>query len=254
MKELVVKGKRIGEGRPLVCVPVMEASGEKIVQEIVYLSESNADMIEWRLDAFEKFHDSNAVKDVLMQVSSVLNEKILVYTFRSKSQGGLAEIDTETLEMLHEVAIESGCVDFVDLEYFEADNPKTKIAYLQEKGVYVIASHHNFNETPEAEEMKKMLEEMRVGGADIVKLAVMPNTIEDVLQLLSVTTNFHEENKKTPIITMSMGKLGSISRLSGETFGSCVTFGAHEKPSAPGQYEMNRLREILDAIHESNER
>lgn len=92
------------------------------------------------------------------------------------------------------------------------------------------------------------------GGADIVKLAVMPNKVDDVLRLLSVTAKFHEENPDTPIITMSMGQMGSISRLSGETFGSCVTFGAHEKPSAPGQYEMNRLLEILDAIHESNER
>lgn len=254
MKELVVKGKKIGTGRPLVCVPVMENVSEKIVREIIFLGESNADMIEWRLDAFEAFGDCNAVKDILKQVAPALKDKLLVYTFRSKKQGGLAEIDAQTLEMLHKVAIESGCVDFVDLEYFEVENPEGKIGYLQENGVYVITSHHNFEETPAPETMQEMLEEMCQGGADIVKLAVMPNKVDDVLRLLSVTAKFHEENPDTPIITMSMGQMGSISRLSGETFGSCVTFGAHEKPSAPGQYEMNRLLEILDAIHESNER
>ena len=98
-----------------------------------------------------------------------------------------------------------------------------------------------------------LLERMCLGGADIVKLAVMPKTPEDVLDLLSVTSKFHLENPDTPIVTMSMGKLGNISRLCGETFGSCMTFGAHEKPSAPGQYEMGDLAMILDAIHRSNE-
>ena len=55
------------------------------------------------------------------------------------------------------------------------------------------------------------------------------------------------------MITMSMGSLGGISRISGETFGSCVTFGAHEKPSAPGQFAMKELRQMLDTIHASSQ-
>ena len=48
-----------------------------------------------------------------------------------------------------------------------------------------------------------------------------------------------EEHHDTPAITMSMGKDGVISRLCGEVFGSCVTFGSHEKASAPGQMQMD---------------
>ena len=70
--------------------------------------------------------------------------------------------------------------------------------------------------------------------------------------LLDVTAQFREENPDTPVITMSMGSLGGISRISGETFGSCVTFGAHEKPSAPGQFAMKELRQMLDTIHASS--
>ena len=101
--------------------------------------------------------------------------------------------------------------------------------------------------------MYTLLAQMYAGGADIVKLAAMPQSAGDVLALLEVTARFREEHPDVPVITMSMGKLGSISRLCGETFGSCMTFGAHKKASAPGQYEMNRLLGILDAIHESCE-
>lgn len=254
MEKLIIKNKVIGEGRPLVCVPVMERESTAIIKEITFLSQSNADMIEWRLDVFEAFDDCNAVREVLDAVAPVLHDKIFLYTFRSKPQGGEAEIDTETLENLHELAAESGCVDLVDLEYFEEEKPERVIRQLQKSGVRVITSHHDFHETPKPEVMKLLLERMREGGADIVKLAVMPQNTKDVLNLLEVTAEFHEKNPDTPVVTMSMGKIGNISRLCGETFGSCVTFGAHEKPSAPGQYEMNQLMNILTAIHESNER
>lgn len=252
MSELVIKEKIIGQGRPLVCVPVMEHGRDEIIKEIAYLSQSQIDMIEWRLDMFESFRDCNAVRDILDTVTSMLGDKIFLYTFRSIRQGGKVFADEDTLENLQELAIESGCVDLVDLEYFEEEHPLRKIKKLHEGGVHVVTSHHDFTETPEAEVMQMLLEKMCAGGADIVKLAVMPENVSDVLRLLAVTARFHEQNPDTPIITMSMGKVGNISRLCGETFGSCVTFGAHEKPSAPGQYEMNRLIEILDAIHESN--
>lgn len=251
MGELRIKKKVIGTGRPLVCVPVMEQRAEDIIREITCLSQSPADMIEWRVDLFEEFADCNAVRGVLEAAAPLVCDKLFLYTFRSKQQGGTAEADAETLLNLHDLAAESGCVDLVDLEYFEEERPLRKIRALQTRGVHVVASHHDFEETPGRETMKMLLEKMCAGGADIVKLAVMPQSEEDVLSLLSVTAEFHRENPDTPVITMSMGRLGSISRLCGETFGSCVTFGAHEKPSAPGQYEMGALTQILDIIHES---
>jgi 3-dehydroquinate dehydratase-1 len=80
----------------------------------------------------------------------------------------------------------------------------------------------------------------------------MPQKEEDVLNLLKITAEFRRENKDTPVITMAMGSTGCISRLCGENFGSCVTFGSHDKPSAPGQFEMNELHHILHTIHERN--
>ena len=48
---------------------------------------------------------------------------------------------------------------------------------------------------------------------------------------------------------MSMAGKGLISRLSGELFGSAVTFGAAKKISAPGQISAVELRNILNILH-----
>ncbi|MBO5068879.1 MAG: type I 3-dehydroquinate dehydratase [Roseburia sp.] len=252
MSQITIKNHTIGNGRPLVCVPVMERTKEEIIEEMICLSDSCADMIEWRIDAFSDFTDYNAVRDILQVAAPHLSDKVFLYTFRTKKQGGMAQVSEEVLNDLHDLAVESKCVDLIDLEYFEEEHPLRKIRKLQKEGVKVVASHHDFDATPEPEVMNMLLERMYEGGADIVKLAVMPNSRKDVLNLLEATDLFLQEHPDTPIITMSMGSLGSISRLCGEHFGSCVTFGSHKMASAPGQFEMNHLREILDAIHESN--
>mgnify|MGYP000529625487 CR=1 FL=1 len=78
-------------------------------------------------------------------------------------------------------------------------------------------------------------------GADIPKIAVMPTCKQDVITLLSATLEMSEKYADRPIITMSMAGTGVISRLTGETFGSALTFGAASKASAPGQIGVNEL-------------
>lgn len=251
MRELNIKGKQIGAGRPFVCVPVMEEDAGEIRRQVLELCESRADVIEWRVDAFGSYRDCNAVRAVLDSVKPMLKDKLFLYTFRSKLQGGLGEAEEGLLRDLQDLAGESGCVDLIDVEFFAERSPMAAIRRLHNAGVHVLTSHHDFEETPEPGVMKMLLERMRDGGADIVKLAVMPKNHQDVLDLLAVTASFAEENPDTPIVTMSMGKLGSISRLCGESFGSCMSFGAYKKASAPGQYGMEELADILDRIHQS---
>lgn len=246
-----IKGKIIGNEEPLICVPVMEERKDDVISEIIALSKGLADVIEWRIDAFSDYKNYNEVREVFQTVAPYLQEKIFLYTFRTKKQGGYGEITGEELNDIHDLAAEAGCVDFVDMEFFEEKNPAKKIRKLHKQGLRVIASHHDFYETPSNEVMRMLLERMCAGNADIVKLAVMPNSMEDVLRLLSVTNSFKNENPDTPIISMSMGKMGMISRLCGESFGSAVTFAAHKKASAPGQMEMTEVKDILDKLHES---
>ena len=86
-------------------------------------------------------------------------------------------------------------------------------------------------------------------GADIPKIAVMPRSKRDVLTLLSATEEMASDYADRPIITMSMAGLGSISRLSCEVFGSCLTFGSGSMASAPGQIDAQELKEVLTSVH-----
>lgn len=248
---LCIKGKIIGKGKPLVCVPVMESSKEEILRETRRLEEAHTEMIEWRVDAFENVESPNAIREILNEMKHIIKESILVYTFRSKNQGGCKALSAADIYDIHQVAAESDVVDFIDVEYFEAKNPQKEIAMLREMGVYVIASHHDFEQTPDTEVIRMLLEQIRESGADVVKLAVMPQNMWDVLHLLEETNRFHENHPDYPLITMSMGAKGGISRVAGEFFGSCVTFGAGGQASAPGQLPVKQLEEILHILHQS---
>lgn len=247
---LKVKNKIIGEGKPLICVSIMDSKKDEIVSEVKRLVEKNAEMIEWRVDAFEGVESPNAVRDVLKEIAPLVKDTIVVFTFRSKEQGGQRSLDGEKVFDLHQVAAESKVVDFIDVEYFYTEDADVEIYDLQKMGAKVITSHHDFHETPSADVLFMLLEQMKHSNADIVKLAMMPNTTEDVLRLLSETNHFHKRYPKQPLITMAMGKLGMVSRISGETFGSCVTFGAGKSASAPGQIPMEELQQILETLRQ----
>ena len=58
----------------------------------------------------------------------------------------------------------------------------------------------------------------------------------------------HEELADRPIVTMSMGGLGVVSRLAGQVFGSAATFGMVGTASAPGQVGVADLKAALDLL------
>lgn len=82
----------------------------------------------------------------------------------------------------------SKLVDIVDVELFTGDEfVKEMIEVAHENGVKVIMSNHDFFKTPSKEEIVSRLCKMQELGADIVKIALMPEKEEDVLTVLSAT-------------------------------------------------------------------
>ena len=126
---------------------------------------------------------------------------------------------------------------------------KQWIEMLRQK-VVVVGSYHNFDSTPEDAELAGRMRIIDESGVDIPKMAVMPADRMDVMRLMMFTLQMTEQIAK-PLITMSMSRIGSISRISGEAFGSAVTFGSIGQESAPGQLPVNKLEEMLDMIHQN---
>ena len=88
---------------------------------------------------------------------------------------------------------------------------------------------------------------MADAGADIAKLAVMPRCAADAARLLEATARAADTRPDTPLITMSMGPLGAVTRFCGGAFGSCATFGVTSgtSASAPGQPSADLLKAKL---------
>ena len=180
------------------------------------------------------------------------DDKPLLFTFRTKPEGGERHIEPDAYERLIARAVESGAVDAVDVEMFTMPEVRERIVdHAHAHGVPVVMSSHDFVATPARDEIVSRLLQQQEWGADIVKIAVMPATPADVLTLLAATDDYRRGAGLLPAITMSMGPLGVVSRLAGETFGSCLTFGAVGRASAPGQLGAHDLRTIVELLHDA---
>lgn len=246
MSSITIRGCRIGEGRPKVILPIVARTEDEILHEAKRLAALKADCIEWRADWFSKTLDADALKRVLSNLRIALGEKLLLVTFRTKAEGGEAALTPQQYADFCSTVCASGCADLLDIEYFpNQTNLPSLIEQTHQAGVVVVCSSHDFHKTPPCAEMVARLIAMQQTGADLPKLAVMPNSPSDVLELLAATLEMSEHHPETPIITMSMGALGAVSRLCGETFGSAMTFANPGQASAPGQVALDVVNGFL---------
>lgn len=252
MKTLKIRNLELGSGMPAICVPNTGKSKEEILELSRKYLKLPMDIMEWRADWFEDVEDINKVKDVLINVRDILGDLPLLFTFRTKKEGGVHEIPVSQYIALNKAIAETGLADLIDVEVFTDDFLVTDcISYIHANKCKVIASNHDFHKTPAKRDIISRLCKMQDMGADVLKIAVMPQNKKDVLTLLSATEEMVREYAECPVVTMSMSGMGSISRISGEIFGSCLTFGSGETASAPGQIEVKQLKNLLMSIHNS---
>lgn len=239
-----------GTGMPKICVPIVGKTKTEILEQAKDIVHKRPDCIELRIDWFEKAMDIPKVLEVLEALREVIGNIVLLFTFRTKQEGGEQTIAVKEYQMLCENVFRSGYIDLIDVETFMQEGLLSSICQIaHSNGVYVVASNHDFARTPEEEEIVKRLQYMDEQGADMLKIAVMPQQERDVLTLLSATLRYHENGGQKPIITMSMKDMGIISRLAGECFGSALTFATVGKTSAPGQIPIEQARQILSVLH-----
>lgn len=250
MNTIKVRDIEIGAGAPKIIVPIVGVTKEDILNEAKTFDSIPVDVVEWRVDWFEHVFEFDKVEDVLKELRTVLGNIPLLLTFRTKKEGGEKAIDTKDYKELNLRAAKTGYVDFIDVEIFTGDDVVREIIDgAHAAGVKVIASNHDFFKTPAKSDIIYRLRKMQDMGADIPKIAVMPQSRRDVLTLLCATEEMVTDYADRPIITMSMAGTGVISRLCGEVFGSSMTFGAAKKASAPGQMGVNDLNTVLDLLH-----
>lgn len=249
MSCILVRGCPIGEGRPKVILPIVERSEPAILKKAAEFSTMKADCVEWRVDWFEDFSDRDAVMRCLHGIRNALGEKLLLVTFRTKAEGGEAALTSEQYAAFCSTVCDAGCADLLDIEFFPTgDALPGLIKHAHSAGLKVVCSSHDFQKTPPRAELVARLVAMQQAGADLPKLAVMPTCRADVLELLAATAEMSDHHPETPVITMSMGALGAVSRLCGEAFGSAMTFANPGHASAPGQVPLDVVNAVLESL------
>ena len=252
MNTIKVRDIEIGAGAPKIIVPIVGVTKSDIIEEAKTFDSIPVDVVEWRVDWFENVFEFDKVEEVLKELRDALGNIPILMTFRTSKEGGEKAIEPEAYAELNIKAAQTGYVDFVDVEIFTGDEIVKKIIDgVHAEGVKVVASNHDFFKTPAKSDIIYRLRKMQDMGADIPKIAVMPQNKRDVLTLLSATEEMVTDYADRPIITMSMAGTGVISRLCGEVFGSSMTFGAAKKASAPGQRGVDDLSTVLGLLHKS---
>lgn len=239
-----IKNINIENFNPLVCVPIVDTTIEDSLSTAKTLVEDGATVIEWRLDYLKELSDIRALDNGLKEMAAVCNYTILVGTIRTIAEGGNCTFKADEMKQYLIHIAKSKTCDFIDMEYYTYDEPRSLITTLKNLGARVICSHHDFDETPEDDIALTLLEEMECSECDVVKMAVMPVTTTDVTRFMDVCNAFAMETNKLTI-TMSMGELGRVSRFAGNVTGSAVTFGSFNSQSAPGQIDYKKLQDII---------
>jgi len=243
----LLNNKRI----PYICTPLTGKNREEILFELETIIPKQPDLIEWRVDFFEEIHNTKHVLTIAEEISSV-SDMPLLFTIRSEKEGGegISLSEDGKVNLLSEVC-KNAAVDMIDFEVSnDPDHIKALRKISKENNKKLILSYHNFDHTPVNREILKRVFEAEFYEADIAKVAVMPENKEDVLRLLEVTQEA-DEVLDIPVVTMSMGRIGSISRMMGWAYGSIITFGVGVQSSAPGQVPIDRLRQMIEMTQET---
>jgi len=248
-KVIDIRGRRLGGDTPLICSPLVGRTRERLLAEAAVVIAKTPDVIEWRVDYFDGIGDTAAVLETGRGLRAAIGDAPMIFTRRSTREGGeRIAIGDEEVVALYAAVAASRLVDFID---FEMGNDAGHVQRVREStrahGTQLILSYHNFGYTPGAGFMLRRFLEAERLGADVAKVAVMPRDRRDVLKLLTATEEA-DAKARIPLISMSMGPLGAVTRMIGGAFGSALSFAIGEGSSAPGQIPIADLAAVYDII------
>lgn len=250
MKSINIRGVTLGDGIPKIIVPIVGKTRAEILNKAAEIVNLPAQLVEWRADFYDALTDVSALLETARRLRAAIGELPLLFTIRLKRENGGVDLDAAAYTALNLALANSGCADLIDME-FSADEAtiRANLDGIHAAGCRVVGSRHDFEGTPDKDTMLAWLREAQALGADIPKIAVMPQSSADVLALLTASVEMYEQYADRPILAISMGPRGVLSRVACEMCGSCMTFGAVGQTSAPGQIQVIELKNLLRFMH-----
>ena len=230
-------------------VPITAKTKEQAIAQVkVIAANQDADLAEFRIDLLEFAADSKQVIALGHELKKVLGTKPMIATIRTHNEGGKLTISDADYGKTYQAYLKQSFMDMLDVEMFRDQQVvKNTVKLAHDKKVLIVMSNHDFKQTPSEDEIVKRLLKQDELGADILKIAVMPQSKQDVFTLMNATLKVSQQSKK-PLLTMSMGKLGTISRIATANMGGSFSFGMIGEASAPGQIDVTQLKQFLKTV------
>lgn len=234
-------------------VPITAKTKEQaLAQAQVIANTADADLAEFRIDLLSFASDTKQVIALGHELKKILGHKPMIATIRTKNEGGQLEISDADYGKTYQAYLKNPFMDWLDVEMFRDQKVVSEIVQkAHQKKVLVVMSNHDFQKTPSQDEIEKRLLKQDQMGADILKIAVMPKSKQDVFTLMNATLRVSQQTTK-PLLTMSMGQLGTISRVATANMGGSYSFGMIGQASAPGQIDVTKLKQILQTVQPTN--
>lgn len=252
-KPIQLHGKPVGGGAfPLICAPLVGRTRDAVLAEVDAVLSKKPDVLEWRVDFFAALGDTAHVIETARVIRERAGSIPVMFTRRSSREGGekIALAEPEVVQLYVDVCA-SRLVDLIDYETFNSVEDFRRLrAVSREHDVALIGSYHNFEGTPDAAALAARFALAHRLEADIAKVAVMPHGPPDVLTLLGATYDA-SRSLPIPLISMSMGPYGSLSRMVGFVYGSALTWAVGKSSSAPGQVPIEDLRAVLATVRKT---
>ena len=238
-----------------ICVPVPIKTSQ-FDNNLIFIRrvmDINPEFIELRFDFI------NNVEELTSELIYKLRKSIktdisTIFTFRHYSEGGNYQISEDKHLSILKSFINAQ-PDYIDIEL------RSNIELLNQvvndaikNSVNLIFSYHNFEETPpyfDALNLIKSLKKKLINENSsklsnlqnkIYKFIITAQNFKDNLVPLKICKYFREKNQN--IISFCMGELGIFSRIMCPIAGSFLTYASFEHKTAPGQININDMREI----------
>ncbi|ABK14331.1 MAG: type I 3-dehydroquinate dehydratase [Methanothrix sp.] len=221
LRELDLNGLRIK-------TPAIVASLGADAERVASRAESEgADIIEVRLDLLA---DPDVIRDIRSTVSLPL-----IATNRIASEGGSFRGSEERrISILRDASRFS---DIIDIELMAPGRDML----LKNISCPALISYHDFSGVPD--NLKSIIEDAMRAGADLVKIAVTPHSMQEALAILRILLDVD-----CPLCIIGMGAVGRHLRAVAPLYGSLLTYGYVTGPTAPGQMSVRELDTALRCL------
>lgn len=247
-KAVCWRGVTIGEGLPKVIVSVMGSTLGEMRESVRQALAAGAQILELRADSLSGMTTPGDAIAACSFVRREAGDAPVLFTLRTKRDGGAGVEDVEAYEQMLMMVIQSGVCEAVDVELSAGKDVFSRLAWeARMRGVSIVGSSHEFGEIEDVKLAGRWLQMQAALGADVCKAAVMPHSREEAFLLMAEMARAGE-TLHVPHVAIVMGEMGAASRVCAASLGSCMTFGAAGKKSAPGQIQAGKLREMLAVL------